>query len=317
MADRWAGAGRTAGLRRFAIAITILNLAGHTLLGFEQAWLHPLVGLTAAYSTELLLEWVDARASGRRPRFAGGFRTLVDFLLSAHISGLAVSMLLYPGDRLAPVAFAAVVAIASKTLLRAPVDGGRRHVFNPSNLGIATTLLLFPSVGIAPPYQFTENVAGAWDWILPGIIVMTGSLLNTRFTGRVPLLLSWLAGFAIQAILRSAWQGTPLLPALLPMTSLAFLLYTFYMVTDPATTPGSRGGQVLFGAGVAMVYGLLMAGHAVFGLFFALATVTLVRAALLQFSAVRSRAAAEHPVRPSAIPGGLMGATRHEARSGK
>ena len=30
---------RLAALRRFAIAITILNVLGHTVLGFEQAWI--------------------------------------------------------------------------------------------------------------------------------------------------------------------------------------------------------------------------------------------------------------------------------------
>ena len=105
---------------RFAVAITVLNLLGHTVLGFEQSWAQPLIALATTYLTELGLETVEARALGRRPRYAGGPGRLVDFLLPAHITGLAVSMLLYANERLAPVAFAAGVAIASKTLLRAP-----------------------------------------------------------------------------------------------------------------------------------------------------------------------------------------------------
>jgi hypothetical protein len=61
------------------------------------------------------------------------------------------------------------------------------------------------------------------------------------------------------------------------MTGLAFLLYTFYMVTDPATTPASVRGQVVFGLSVAAVYGLLMVSHVVFGLFFALTIVCSAR----------------------------------------
>src|SRR5256884_5702925 len=57
--------------------------------------------------------------------------------------------------------------ITSKALLRLPND--QRHLFNPSNLGITVTLLAFPSVGIAPPYHFTENLTGSWDWLLPGL----------------------------------------------------------------------------------------------------------------------------------------------------
>src|SRR5262245_49283556 len=105
---------RLAALRRFAAAITIFNLLGHTLFGFEQAWIQPVVSVLAAYTTELLLEWVFARANGRVPRYRGGPKAMVDFLLSAHISGLAVAMLLYTNDRLWPLAFAAATAIASK-----------------------------------------------------------------------------------------------------------------------------------------------------------------------------------------------------------
>jgi hypothetical protein len=39
--DNWYQAKRLGGLWRFAVAITVLNIFGHTLLGFEQAWLHP------------------------------------------------------------------------------------------------------------------------------------------------------------------------------------------------------------------------------------------------------------------------------------
>lgn len=288
--DPWYAANRLCGLRRFATAITVLNLLGHTVLGFEQSWAHPLVALATAYSMELLLEWLDAWGQQRRPRFLGGFRTLVDFLLSAHISGLAVAMLLYANDRLWPVAFAAAVAIGSKILLRAPVGHGTRHVFNPSNFGITITLLVFPWVGIAPPYHFTENLYGWVDWLLPGLIIVTGSFVNARLTRRVPLIAGWLGGFVVQAVLRHWACDTPLGAALLPMTGVAFILYTFYMVTDPATTPSAPGAQVAFGAAVAAVYGLLMLLHVVFGLFFALTIVCAARGLWLYAAALVSPA---------------------------
>ena len=135
----WDRNDRLAGLRRFAIAITILNILGHFVLGFEQSWIQPLVGLSAAYATEILLEWIDAALNRRRPRFLGGARVWIDFLLSAHISGLACSMLIYTNDQVWPVAFAASAVIASKALIRTQVGKGERHVFNPSNLAITVT----------------------------------------------------------------------------------------------------------------------------------------------------------------------------------
>jgi len=283
---------RLTALRRFASAITVLNILGHTVLGFEQAWVLPIAALAAPYSTELVLELVEAYSAGRRPRFLGSLRQFIDFFLSAHISGLAVSMLLYPNAQVMPVVFAAVVAIGSKALLRAPVGQGSRHVFNPSNLGITVTLLAFPWVGIAPPYMFTENLGAVGDWLLPALIVASGSLLNGRLTGRLPLIAAWLAGFVGQAVIRSTLTAASLPAALVPMTGVAFVLYTFYMVTDPATTPEKPRAQVAFGAAVALVYGLLMTFHVVFGLFFALTIVSVLRGVMLwadAWAASRSR----------------------------
>ncbi len=269
---------RLGGLRRFAVAITILNIVGRLWLGFEQSWLQLFVAIATAYSTELGLEMLFAWAERRRPRFlGGGKRGLVDFLLSAHIAAFAVSMLIYASDRLAPYAFAAAVAIGSKALLRVPAGQGTRHFFNPSNFGITITLLCFSWVSVAQPYQFTENLSGFADWVLPLIIISSGSFLNGRFTGRLPLVAAWLLTFVAQATLRSLLFGLPLLPALTPMTGVAFILFTFYMVTDPATTPSSLRAQIAFGAGVALAYGLLMTFHVVFTLFFALTLVCLVR----------------------------------------
>jgi enediyne biosynthesis protein E5 len=277
----WSDANRLGGLRRFAVAITVLNILGHSVLGFEQSLAHPLVALGVAYGMELLLEWMGARQEGRAPRFLGGTRVLVDFLLSAHITGLAVAMLLYTNERLLPVAMAAACAIGSKAIFRVRVDGSSRHFLNPSNLGISVTLLAFPWVSIAPPYQFTENVSGAWDWALPGIIVVLGTFLNARFTKRLPLIAAWLGGFVLQAALRSMVFDTTLAAGLMPMTGLAFLLFTFYMVTDPATTPGTPRAQVIFGASVASTYAILMMTHVVFGLFFSLSIVCLVRGIII------------------------------------
>ena len=271
-------ADRLGGLRRFAIAITVLNILGHAFFGFEQSLAHPLVGLAAAYSAELLLEFIDARSSRRAPRFLGGGpRKFVEFLLSAHITGLACAMLLYANERLGPVVFASVVAICSKCVLRVPTGRGTRHFLNPSNFGITVTLLVFSWVSVAPPYQFTENMTGFGDWILPGVIVFTGTFLNARFTHRLPLIAAWLGGFVAQAAVRSVFFDTPFEAGLVPMTGVAFILYTFYMVTDPATTPEGRREQIVFGFSVAAAYGVLMMAHVVFGLFFALTIVCTVR----------------------------------------
>jgi enediyne biosynthesis protein E5 len=292
---------RLAALWRFAGAITVFNLLGHTIFGFEQSWATPFATLATAYTAELLLEWLDARVHDRRPRFLGGGpRRTIEFLLPAHITGVAISMLLYSNIRLLPMVFATWVAIASKYVFRVTVEGRLRHFFNPSNFGITVTLLLFHWVGIAQPYMFTENLHPHGDWILPLFLVCLGSFLNTRFTRRIPLVLAWLGTFALQGLVRTLSVGAPFPSPLLPMSGMAFLLFTFYMVSDPSTTPVSVRRQVLFGSSVAITYSLLLLAHVVFTLFFSLSIVCALRGLALALATRLART--RQGVRPLAVP---------------
>src|ERR1044071_822655 len=98
MDKNWEGIRRLGGLRRFALAITVLNILGHTVFGFEQSLAQPLVAMATAYTLEIAFELIDAWANRRPLKFASGVRNFIDFLLSAHISALAVSMLLYANE---------------------------------------------------------------------------------------------------------------------------------------------------------------------------------------------------------------------------
>lgn len=269
-------------LRRFAISITVFNIFGYTVLGFEQPWTWPFVALATAYALEIALEVIGARAEGRRPRFLGnGVRGLVEFLYPAHITALAVNMLTYVNDQVLVMVFGVMIAIGAKWVLRAPVRGRLRHYMNPSNFGIMMLLVLFPWVSIAPPYHFTENVDGIVDWLVPGVILVLGTMLNAKLTGRVWVVIGWVGGFVLQAVVRGVLLDTSIPAALAAMTGVAFILYTNYMITDPGTSPSRRGSQLAFGGGVALVYGLLTGAGIAYGLFFATAAVCLVRGAFL------------------------------------
>jgi hypothetical protein len=266
----------------FTLLLVVWNIAGHTFLGFEQSWAHLFVGLIAACLTQIFLEWVDARATGRTPRFAGGVRTFVNFLPPPMISGMACAMLLYPNERLLPIAFAAVLAIASKVLVRIHLPNGKRtHVLNPSNIGIVATLFLFPAVGQAPPYHFTENITGVWHWVLPAAIIVTGIYVHAKATGRLILCLAWLVGFFLQGVFRAWLAGDYWFVPLTPMSSAGFILFTLYMIPDPATTPIAKGHQVLFGGSVAIAYAFFQMNHIVYGLFLALTVVCVIRGLLI------------------------------------
>lgn len=283
---------RIAALRRFALSITVFNIVGHLFLGFEQAYLTPIVGVLTAYAVSIGLETLDAWAVGKRPRYRGSFVKLVDFLLPAHIAGLACAMLLYGNERLFPTMFAVTVAVSSKYIFRVPVNGSLRHMFNPSNFGISVTLLLFTWVSIAPPYHFTEYTGSLVDLLLPGLILAAGTMINAKLTKRTPLIMGWVGGFIAQAVLRAVFFDHALPSALLATIGVAFILFTNYMITDPGTTPSAPRDQVIFGAVTAMVYGVLVVFGITFGLFFAL---TIVCAGRLVLTLLR-------PSRPALPP---------------
>jgi hypothetical protein len=262
----------------FTCLMIVWNALGFTILGFEQSWATPLTAVATAIGVSMFLDWIDARAKNRELRFAGGPGNFLNFLPACLIPGFACGMLLYANERLWPVIFAVTLSIASKILLRAPVGQGHtQHIFNPSNFGVAATLLLFPEVSFAPPYHFTENITGLWDWAIPLIVLMTGIVVHGLFTGRLPLVAAWIGGFILQGLVRAKIFGSPLFVPLMPMTSAAFIVFTLYMIPDPATTPLKPARQALFGFSVAMVYAISQVLHIVFGLFFALLAVCAIR----------------------------------------
>jgi Na+-translocating ferredoxin:NAD+ oxidoreductase RnfD subunit len=279
---------RVKALRRFALSITVFTLAGHLVLGFEQSPITPLLAVVTSYAVAFLFEWLDSWAWRRAPAYAGGLNAVVTFLLPPHIAALACAMLLYGNASVWPYLFAVVVANAGKYLVRIRVNGKLRHVLNPSNSGIVATLLVFPWVGIAPPYHFTNYVTGVLDWLVPLGILMLGTMLNAALTHKIPLILGWAGGFVAQAVLRWLLLDHALLAALLPMTGVAFVLYTNYMITDPATSPVKPLNQVVFGVLTALVYGILVVSGVVFGLFFALAIICVLRGFVLWASTWRA-----------------------------
>jgi hypothetical protein len=268
----------------FAILMIFWNVVGRTHLGFEQSWSQWFVALAVGCFFQVLLEWIDAKAKGRPLRFSGGIGNFLNFFPPAIIASSACSMLLFPNHHYSPIIFATVLAICSKVMFRAPVGkGATQHIFNPSNLGVVVTLFTLPWVGIAPPYHFTNLVEGSGNWVIPLVVMATGVFLHWKFTGRLPLMLAWLIGFALQAEIRAFLFDMPWWVPLLPMTSAAFVLFSNYMIPDPATTPLSTSSQILFGLGVAAGYGVLFTLHIVHGLFLSLVLVCGIRGIFLHW----------------------------------
>jgi enediyne biosynthesis protein E5 len=205
-----------------------------TLLAYGIGWLEfditparAALILATALGTQRICDWL----SGSRAPFASTSR-------SALISGLSLCLLLRTNVA-AFGALAAVAAIAGKFLVR--VRG--KHVFNPTNGGIVAMLLVTSQVWVSP---------GQWGTAAFFAFLMgcAGMLVVTR-AARSDVTFAFIVCYGALVIGRSLYLGEPLTIPLHRLESGAFLLFSFFMISDPKTTPDSRVARILFAALVA------------------------------------------------------------------
>jgi Na+-transporting NADH:ubiquinone oxidoreductase subunit NqrB len=158
---------------------------------------------------------------------------------SALISGLSLCLLLRTGSPELAAA-AAVLAIAGKFLLRV----GGKHVFNPTNGALIAMLLLTDQVWVSP---------GQWGStaIFAFLLASAGGLVVNR-AARADVTWAFLAAHAGLLVARSLWLGDPVVIPLHRLGSGALVLFAFFMISDPRTTPDSRAGRILFAILVAV-----------------------------------------------------------------
>ncbi len=157
---------------------------------------------------------------------------------SALISGLSLCLLLRTNR--ADLAFlAAVITIAAKFVFR--VRG--KHIFNPTNGGIVAILLMTSQAWVSP---------GQWGSVAFFAFLMAclGGVVVNR-AARSDVTYAFIAFYCALLFGRSAYLGEPMTIPLHRLESGALLLFTFFMISDPKTTPDSRAGRVVFAALVA------------------------------------------------------------------
>jgi len=160
-------------------------------------------------------------------------------LRSPLITGLSLSLLLRANDPVLPV-IAGIIAIGSKFLLR--LDG--RHVFNPAGFAIVVLLLTSKAVWISPGQWGT----GIW---LAALIALF-AILVLQASQRSDVAVFFLGSHAALLFARAYWLGDPLAIPLHQLQSGSLLIFSFFMISDPKTTPDSRVGRLLFAVAVAL-----------------------------------------------------------------
>lgn len=180
-------------------------------------------------ATALGVQWLGTRLA-RLPRFDPK---------SALISSLSLCLLLRT-NQLSLAALAAALTIGSKFLLR--VDG--RHVFNPTNVGLAVTIALTGSAWVSPGQWGASANFGMLMACLGGLVIHRAARSDVTY--------AFIGFYALVVFGRALWLGDPLALPLHHLANGAFLLFAFFMISDPKTTPDSRAARLLFALIVAL-----------------------------------------------------------------
>ena len=199
---------------------------GLIVLDFGIRWQNALTIMATAQ----LAQYVGTRLAGL-PRFDP---------LSALITSLSLTLLLRT-DVIPLAAAAAVIAIGSKFLIR--VNG--KHVFNPANVALVTLML-------ASDYAWVSS--GQWGSAAIGSLALAclGFLVLTR-AKRAETTIAFLAFYGALLLGRALWLGDPLAIPMHQLQNGALLIFAFFMISDPKTTPDAALGRVVYAAIVAAI----------------------------------------------------------------
>jgi Na+-transporting NADH:ubiquinone oxidoreductase subunit NqrB len=161
-------------------------------------------------------------------------------LRSPLITGLSLSLLLRANDPLLH-AVAGVIAIGSKFVLR--FDG--KHIFNPAGFAIVALVLTSTGVWISP---------GQWGtalWFAALLAFL--AILVLSAARRADIALFFLGSHGALLLARALWLGDPLTIPLHQIEGGSLLIFAFFMISDPKTSPDSRLGRFLFAFAVAVL----------------------------------------------------------------
>ena len=224
--------------------ITCILLIGHLSYGILESYRKTALAIVVALVTELILGRI----------FFGKWLNLA----SAYITGISVGILVR-SPAYWPYALCSVISIMSKYVLR--VKG--RHIWNPSNFGIAVLLFLAAETMAVLSIQWGNNY---WSLL---VIWTLGSIIIWR-ARRFHISATYVVSFVLFAFLRSWITGDPWQAEMAPITGPMYQLFVFFMITDPKTTVRSKMGQCVVAFCVALVEFFLRLDQVVYAPIFAL-----------------------------------------------
>jgi enediyne biosynthesis protein E5 len=200
----------------------------------NESWLY-----VTYFITSIVTQFLCELAFGKNDNsFFISFKKAIPSVL---ISSFGLSLLLKTNFLWVAV-FAAFVSILSKYIIR--ING--KHIFNPSALGIVAAILLTGKAWVSPG-QWGSGIVILFAVLCLGFIVVTKvQNLTASF--------SFLGVFAVLIFTRQIiYLGWPMDYFLQSISTGSLLLFSFFMITDPKTTPNHTIAKMIWCAAIAAV----------------------------------------------------------------
>ena len=208
------------------VVLTSLVIFGVFVLDFGIHWSNAMAIVTSALAVQYL---------------AGRYLANIRFdPLSPLITSLSLTLLLRT-DVLALAMIAAAIAIGSKFLLR--FRG--KHIFNPANVALVTLMLASDKAWISSG-QWGSAAIGAFSLACLGLLVLTRAK-------RAETTFAFLGAYGVLLIGRALWLNDPMSIPLHQLQNGALLIFAFFMISDPKTTPNTSFGRFVYGVLVASI----------------------------------------------------------------
>ena len=208
-------------------------LFGVTYLGWQSDMSKYAALLVSAVVTQLAFTWLTTKR----------YRSIK----SALITGLGLCLLLKTGS-VHTVILASVIAISSKFIIKV----NNKHIFNPANVGIVAAILLTNDAWISP---------GQWgSSVLLWFFVGAAGLMMILKVGRLDTSGVFIVTFGVllfaRQVLYLGWEPSVWLHQ---MSNGTLLLFTFFMITDPMTTPNDKHARIVWS--IVLAVGLFVASN--------------------------------------------------------
>lgn len=173
-------------------------------------------------------------------------RFSVQGYLSALVSTCGIAILVR-SDVLWVHPLLACLAMSSKFVLRFGEGNNRGHILNPANLAAFCALMFMPHAWLSPGQWGQETLAAMWMLALGATV--TGRI--KRWDVSLTFLSAWLGLLAARLIWLDYAPNLAIDMWLHQALNGATILFAFFMISDPMTTPQHRGARMAYAICVA------------------------------------------------------------------